>query len=548
MSSVEQDTSEAPRRPIFLVKGGYDEAFWDVAVADLYHEWMEDIRHDDDVETEMDDDGFAVRHREMVYDLAMALRRLWEIDRLIDGPPLGRKLWLVLRKQFLHVLARMWGGSQPADVGFFERLVPDQLGMGRGESANDAFFDDLMDQLFLSGVRPPHPEDYDRPILNQEAWRLIGDLSDEVERKQREAAAKTQARMMTIFGLDPPRFDPEAWRLAVYDVCNPVGEPNPEDLIDQLFHYSDSINDQIHRDSVQLEIARRCLRMLHRLWSNPGDREHGELLESVAWQWLRYQAVIQISNGTVDPFDGDNWTRDELRGDTAIRVRSQIPMRPLDRQQQLEQFHHQSEWDQTEIDHVSRGLADALDEVAGLVAGLFATQAPVAIWPPIVRLEGLVDQLIASRTVPENQPSTVPPYRSHRPISERRKVVRRRPGQIAPLVASQPRAELAPETMAPARVITPTAPAAPKKLRQSRQGLTPSTYQRYYWEQVDRLSIKDSRRIEGPTLEEFSEFLALKGEQKSVKGIYNFRKDHRDDGGRLLKWPPPHPSEELLEP
>ncbi|CAA9559043.1 MAG: hypothetical protein AVDCRST_MAG33-1517 [uncultured Thermomicrobiales bacterium] len=200
-------------------------------------------------------------------------------------------------------------------------------------------------------------------------------------------------------------FNLAQWQSAVYSVCRPAASWAETSDWEQDILLEDADNeDQSFSDGVALDTARSCLRLLCRLWANPGDRIDYELPEAVLWRWLRHQIVGLVGQWAV-PVDGsDTWHHDEPRKDAAVRLRGLLPAEPMSR----------AERDRTyadRLDAIETDLERANDVLAHLVVQTHAYYQPASPWPALARLSELVDQLVAVRMPPAEpviSPATSP--------------------------------------------------------------------------------------------------------------------------------------------
>ncbi len=186
-------------------------------------------------------------------------------------------------------------------------------------------------------------------------------------------------------------FDLRAWEAAIYRVCQP-----PTDWEDLSAWERDVLEEDVYiggkafSQAVSLDTARGCLRLLCRLWDNPGDRVDYGLPEAVLWRWLRRQVVGLVSEWTIDAHDTDGYSYDEPRKDAAVRLRNLLPAEPLSRAERERTYSDR-------LESIEIELCEATDLLAHLVVTTHAYFQPMSPWPALATLDGLVDQLVAAR-------------------------------------------------------------------------------------------------------------------------------------------------------
>jgi hypothetical protein len=200
-------------------------------------------------------------------------------------------------------------------------------------------------------------------------------------------------------------FNLAQWQSTVYGVCRPAASwAEMDDWEWDILLEDEDNGDQSFSDGVALDTARGCLRLLCRLWANPGDRIDYELPEAVLWRWLRRRIIGLVGQWAVLIDGSDTWHHDEPRKDAAVRLRDLLPAEPMSR----------AERDRTyadRLDAIETDLERANDVLAHLVVQTHAYYQPAAPWPVLERLSGLVDQLVAVRMPPPEpviSPATLP--------------------------------------------------------------------------------------------------------------------------------------------
>lgn len=200
-------------------------------------------------------------------------------------------------------------------------------------------------------------------------------------------------------------FDLVRWQSGVYSVCRPAASwAEMSDWERDILLEDEDNGDQSFSDEVTLDTAHGCLRLLCRLWDNPGDRINYEIPEAVLWRWLRRQIIGLVSRWTVPADGSDGWHHDEPRKDAAVQLRGLLPSEPMSRNERDRTYADR-------VDAIEIDLDRANDVLAHLVVQTHAYYQPATPWPALAKLSVLVDQLASDRTSllkPVLSPSTVP--------------------------------------------------------------------------------------------------------------------------------------------
>lgn len=207
---------------------------------------------------------------------------------------------------------------------------------------------------------------------------------------------------MGSVGQDGQGFDLLAWESAVYGVCRPpsswgdLGDWESDVLVEDQEN-----GDQSFSEAVSLDTARGCLRLLCRLWANPGDRVDYGLPEAVLWRWLRRQVIGLVGRWAIDADGTDGWNEEEPRKAAAVQLRGLLPAEPSSRDERDRTYADR-------LDGIELELGRANDVLAHLVVRTHAFSQPMRPWPTLATLAQLTDELIAVRApVPTPAPVAI---------------------------------------------------------------------------------------------------------------------------------------------
>lgn len=177
-------------------------------------------------------------------------------------------------------------------------------------------------------------------------------------------------------------FDIKQWQAHVFLQCDDDADHHWSREWNGLSELPEVVGFQIH-------MARQCLRLLRRLWTNPGDRVEGFLPEQELWQWLRRQVLGQTCAWQLWVIETSHPFPDlHYRWNAARRLDGLVP---LVAQARRDPGRRESE--EQELDR-------AADVLSGLVVDTRSFHTPDLPWPRLTMLSNLIDDLVRSRLGP----------------------------------------------------------------------------------------------------------------------------------------------------